>query len=270
MPLLRQLRRDFGVIIAGVASVAFLSACALANYRSIRSIERTKSTLDQAHAIRELLNRAVKLALDCETGARGFALTREEEFLEPLLLAESAIQPVLTELGAVTADNQAQAARVSALVSTVYGQLNASHEMVRLARNGAKSAAIIDHMRRQKKLTDDIRALIDEIQSGEHELQLVSASAVAAARSAAALAWSMLTIQVLLWTALGWAIWRSARAHALVTICAWSKTISFGGEWITFEEYLSRRFGLRATHGVSPNEAEKLLAKLEKDGPEAS
>lgn len=45
----------------------------------------------------------------------------------------------------------------------------------------------------------------------------------------------------------------------LVTLCAWSRTVRYGGEWIEFEQYLSRRFGLAATHGISP----RALAKLE-------
>ncbi len=38
----------------------------------------------------------------------------------------------------------------------------------------------------------------------------------------------------------------------LVTLCAWSKTVRHEGEWMTFERYLERRFGLMTTHGMSP------------------
>ncbi len=45
----------------------------------------------------------------------------------------------------------------------------------------------------------------------------------------------------------------------LVTVCAWSNTVRHQGEWLGFGEYLSQRFGLRATHGISP----RALAQLE-------
>lgn len=49
----------------------------------------------------------------------------------------------------------------------------------------------------------------------------------------------------------------------LVTFCAWSNTVRHNGEWITFEKYLERRFGLLATHGISPAALQKLDAELD-------
>jgi hypothetical protein len=42
------------------------------------------------------------------------------------------------------------------------------------------------------------------------------------------------------------------RVHGLVRMCAWSRTVEFEGQWLTFEEYLKGRFGLYTTHGISP------------------
>ena len=48
----------------------------------------------------------------------------------------------------------------------------------------------------------------------------------------------------------------------LVTVCAWSRTVEYKGEWISFEEYLKRRFNLDTSHGISPAEAQKAFADL--------
>lgn len=53
------------------------------------------------------------------------------------------------------------------------------------------------------------------------------------------------------------------RKDDLVTLCAWSHTVKFEGEWISVEQYLSRRFGLAATHGISPDAMEKLEAEMD-------
>ena len=45
---------------------------------------------------------------------------------------------------------------------------------------------------------------------------------------------------------------RLQRYNDLVTLCAWSKAVNYQGEWLSFEEYLQRRFGLYTTHGISP------------------
>ena len=46
--------------------------------------------------------------------------------------------------------------------------------------------------------------------------------------------------------------------NQFVTICAWSNTVKHDGEWMTFASYLERRFGLLATHGMSPKAFEQL------------
>lgn len=57
----------------------------------------------------------------------------------------------------------------------------------------------------------------------------------------------------------------------LVTLCAWSNTVKHDGEWITFDKYLERRFGLLATHGISPAAMVKLDAEIdEMDAPESN
>ena len=37
-----------------------------------------------------------------------------------------------------------------------------------------------------------------------------------------------------------------------VTLCAWTRTVRFEGEWISVESYLQRRYGVIASHGMSP------------------
>jgi CHASE3 domain sensor protein len=47
------------------------------------------------------------------------------------------------------------------------------------------------------------------------------------------------------------------KIYSLVTICAWSKRVQFGDEWIPLEEFMGKRFGIRITHGISREEYEK-------------
>ena len=54
---------------------------------------------------------------------------------------------------------------------------------------------------------------------------------------------------------------RAADTEEFVTLCAWSNTVKHEGEWMTFAKYLERRFGLVATHGISP----KIMERLEYD-----
>lgn len=53
------------------------------------------------------------------------------------------------------------------------------------------------------------------------------------------------------------------RIEDLVTICAWTHTVEYEGEWLTFDQFLRRRFGIKTSHGMSPQQASKTLCELE-------
>lgn len=55
------------------------------------------------------------------------------------------------------------------------------------------------------------------------------------------------------------------RPDPLVTLCAWSNTVKHDGEWMSFATYLGRRFGLKATHGISPQAMDKFLSEVSAD-----
>lgn len=57
------------------------------------------------------------------------------------------------------------------------------------------------------------------------------------------------------------------RVSDLVRICAWSRTVEYEGEWLSFEEYLKRRFDIDTSHGISPAEAQKILQSEREKGP---
>jgi hypothetical protein len=54
------------------------------------------------------------------------------------------------------------------------------------------------------------------------------------------------------------------RVTGLVTICAWSRTIEYQGEWLSFEEYLKRRFNIDTSHSISPGAAQKVFEDLDR------
>ena len=58
---------------------------------------------------------------------------------------------------------------------------------------------------------------------------------------------------------------RANTDHNLVTLCAWSNTLRYDGEWISVEKYLSKRFGLSISHGISPEALARFEAELDSE-----
>ncbi len=52
---------------------------------------------------------------------------------------------------------------------------------------------------------------------------------------------------------------RIDNVNEFVTICAWTRKVKIGDEWLTFEEFLKRFMGVKVTHGIDPTVAQTLL-----------
>lgn len=51
----------------------------------------------------------------------------------------------------------------------------------------------------------------------------------------------------------------AGKLEKLVKVCAWTKKIKIGDEWITIEEFMKKYLDKNVTHGISPEAYEKML-----------
>ncbi len=51
----------------------------------------------------------------------------------------------------------------------------------------------------------------------------------------------------------------------IVTMCAWSGKIQMDGKWVKIEEFLNKRFGIKVSHGISEEEAEKVFKQINEE-----
>jgi GAF domain-containing protein len=56
---------------------------------------------------------------------------------------------------------------------------------------------------------------------------------------------------------------RLQRLHEIVRMCAWTRRLELGGEWLSVESYLERRFGIQVSHGISAEALHALEQDLE-------
>ena len=112
------LRAGFAAVLAVFVAVALLAAAALRRAEdSGRLLLHTEQVLTQLEAI---LARCV----EAETGTRGFILTGDAQFLEPLTAADRTLRKHLNELAALTVDNPRQQQRVELLRTRVASHIH--------------------------------------------------------------------------------------------------------------------------------------------------
>jgi methyl-accepting chemotaxis protein len=150
------------VILTIVGWLAYSNTSTLVELRNQQ--QHTYQVLQQAEA-------ASKLLVDAETGQRGFLLTGNDPYLQPYTAAIAAASGNMARLAELTSDNPRQQARLLTLRELVRQKFEELAQTISLRREkGFDAALTLVTSDRGKKIMDDIRAVIDQIEAEENEL----------------------------------------------------------------------------------------------------
>ena len=139
------------------------------SWRSERQATEDANGVAHTHAVIEALDGTLEHMAAVEGGARGFAATGEEIFLESVSSAMRAVHSDLDTLQRLTADNPAQQRRLRKLRQQMDDRLSIAREAItERQRTGTVPAAAI--FLRAKLLTDEARATVAEMQGEESDL----------------------------------------------------------------------------------------------------
>jgi CHASE3 domain sensor protein len=224
---------------------------------AVESFEWVSHTLEIQ---RELATVEARMS-EAESAERGFLLTGETTFLAPYTAATNEVRTRLANLQKLMLDNQSQVTQLQKLDLLSRAKLAELDSAVSLQRVGRHDGAVAIVK------TTHSDSLMISIRSGLQAMTAVEASLLRGRQQAlvrelhrgdmislglaAALAVMLIALLV---------IARGAEHYRnLVTLCAWTRSVEYEGEWISFEEYLRRRFDISTTHGIAPD----ALAQIE-------
>jgi len=124
-------------------------------------VQHTEQVISQAENI-------LSLGKDLETASRGFVITNDSSFLEPLWTAEKTIYACVEQLRQLTRDNHAQQQRADSLNFYVCRRLQFSFEMVALrSKQGLSAATAYASAKQGKQYSDHMRQITNAIQQEE-------------------------------------------------------------------------------------------------------
>jgi methyl-accepting chemotaxis protein len=140
-------------------AVLTLLVIGISGYRSTEHLIENDRWVSHTHEVRTKLADLVSLLKDAETGQRGFVITDDEAFLEPYRNALPEIAKTVSELRALTSDNDTQQRRLSTLQPLIDGKLVELHRTIEMRRTegfeptmkvvaGGVGKALMDQMRR--------------------------------------------------------------------------------------------------------------------------
>jgi len=139
--------------------IAALTVLALILGYGLQRIQESASTVDRADVVILHGNRLIKLMVDEETGLRGFLLSRNPVFLEPLHEADQQIEPEFNTLFGMV-HRPDQLARLHHLQETHQQWKQKAYREIHSAPPDA--SAMEQHMLERKHDMDSLRAQMDE------------------------------------------------------------------------------------------------------------
>src|ERR1700689_1551377 len=153
----KALRRKVNVAFA----VAVLLTVLLGSlsWRTSQRASDDASWVVHTHEVSSTLQVTLRHMVDVETGARGFALTGHELFLEPYEKGKDAVSQDLSALSVLMADGD-QKLRLGNLVVQANAEIVADSDLVAFRRNEGSipSVAQLEH---GKELMDVLRVTVD-------------------------------------------------------------------------------------------------------------
>ena len=173
-------------IQAGFAvALAFLLLTGASTWWSMRRNVETFRAVDHTHEVIEALHETLVEMLNTETGNRGFAISGDENFLEPYQAGITAVQQSFAEAKRLTQDNPDQQRRLAALEPLMQKKINLEKEIIKLRRSGDTAGALqIIASGQGKQMMDEIRKLIAAMEADENRhLQQRTAKAQALSRT---------------------------------------------------------------------------------------
>ena len=165
------MRSGVKIAIPFVLALLIIGGAAIQAYRGIQDVMEDNRWVAHTQEVMDNLNRVVKTLDDAETGQRGFLLTAEEPYLEPYNAAVERLRKDLDRVAVLTVDNRDQQTDILRLRKLSADKLDELRETIQLRRKKGEEAALaVVRGGRGRKIMDEVRKLVDGMESREQPL----------------------------------------------------------------------------------------------------
>ena len=154
-----------------ITAIAIIAWLAVTSYDNTRKSEKAAKWVAHTNRVLYHSEEILALTIDLESGQRGYALTGLKEFLEPANLSAKQLRDHIKSLKTLTLDNPSQVKRIDELEKYINRKLAFVQRSIDVRNEkGLETAITLNASLEGKKLMDNVRRIIREIQSVEHNL----------------------------------------------------------------------------------------------------
>lgn len=251
---------------ASALAVTVLAALGWSIDRAIDQHEQARAWVVHSHTIVDQID---ALRTDIEAAAvaeRNYLMTGDGTYTGPFNEGVAAADEALHALEDLTRHDPAQRRRLADLRRFWHqrvGQMKDSMDVRRTAGLEAASRVVLTPS--QKRTVDRLEDGLRYMRAAEMQVLTVRRATFSSMSSVVYVMMAALfLIATALMLAVVWLLGYVRRLQGgLVTVCAWTKQVREGDQWMSLEAYLVDRFGLKITHGISDEAAAAFLADLD-------
>src|ERR1700676_2243420 len=178
----------FGRKIAAGFTLAFLLLLGIGTVacRSISSVTNSSQSITHTYKVLEDVAEVLSLLKDAETGQRGYVITADEAFLEPYQAGVAGVATVIKDLRQLTSDNAGQQKRIDEAEPLIAAKLAELKLTIDMRRKGnLEETTKFVRGGEGKKIMDDLRHILDQMDREERDLLKQREDEVAATASGA-------------------------------------------------------------------------------------
>ena len=226
------------------------------------------ASVTETYNILNLLEETQAQVADAETGQRGYLLTSRPDYFSLYDTAMAAINNNIQKLGILVHGNQTQEANLAQLQKLVASRLGTNPDALALSKTHPTDAAAVALTDQGRDSINQIRGVVFSMRIQQTDL-LVTRQQTAEARFLFDQTVSLILVGVtaIALIAIIGILLRLEHLRQIVTVCAWTGRVQFGGEWISLEDYLQQRFGVSVSHGLSNEAATKMIQEIQQLKP---
>jgi PAS domain S-box-containing protein len=159
------------ITIALVLGVLTLISVGVVAARRISLMNEEARLAEHSQEVIAQVQRVLALEVDAETGARGFAITAENPFLEPYTESRARIDEAIARLTALVADNPSQMARARELAAAVARHTAALAQLIEVRRaSGFEAARQFMSLDQGTRVMDQTRIVADAMIQDEQNM----------------------------------------------------------------------------------------------------
>lgn len=236
-------------------------------WQSTRNFRASRDWDTHTHVVLFSLESFLSSMKDAEAGQRGYLLTHKESYLAPYWKSLDFAPKQLAYLRQITVGDPEQQRNLAHLEPLMHARFDELAQAVALEKSGDHASAIKVVMSDYgRNIMNEIRTTVGRMK--DIQTNLLNQRDTDYRRDStidSELCVLLITLGLTFIVTILLLLRRLEQMQSMITICAWSKLIEYEGEWLSVEEYLSRRLHVRITHGISRIEAEKMLKLLEQE-----